>query len=224
MKHITLGFTYFKIYTSKTASRDGLNGIYGYHEATPLPSLPDLTYTTSYVWERNSKASGLTDAVGWYAGPAYQLSTFLPWKPQLFYRYASFTGGGTRNFDSLFTGLTDWGSWFQGEVLGEFVLSNSNLDSHQLRLKLQPNEVLTLNLIYYKFLLFNKDQDFGSTPSRVSSSSLADELDTILDVSLANWWSMTVTLGVAVPNAGFREAVDGSSTWISSMLYTNFNF
>ncbi len=223
MKYMKLGFMYFNIYNSKTASRDGLNGVYGYHEATPLPSLADLTYTTSYVWESNKKSSGLTSAVGWYAGPAYQFST-APWKPQLFYRYASFSGGGTRNFDSLFTGLPDWGSWFQGEVLGEFVLSDSNLDSHQVRLKLQPNDVVTLNLIYYKFLLYDNNQDFGVTPSAVSSSMLADEVDTILDVSLANWWSMTVTFAFAVPNDGFREAVNGSSTWISSMLYTNFNF
>jgi hypothetical protein len=223
MKHMKFGFMYFNIYHSKTASRDGLNGAYGYHEATPLRSLPDLTYTTSYVLETNTKSSGLTSAVGWYAGPAYQFST-APWKPQLFYRYASFSGGGTRNFDPLFAGLSDWGTWFQGEVLGEFVLSDSNLDSHQVRLKLQPTDVLTLNLIYYKFLLYNNNQDFGVTPSRVGSSSLADEVDTILDVSLANWWTMTVTFAFAVPNDGFREAVNGSSTWLSGMLYTNFNF
>ena len=89
---------------------------------------------------------------------------------------------------------------------------------------LQPNDLLTLNLIYYKILLFDRNQEFGVVPSQVASRSLADEADVILDVSLANWWSMTATFAVAVPNAGFRQAVDGSSTWIGSMLYTNFNF
>ena len=223
MKYLKLGAVYFKIYDSKTASRDGMNGVYGYHEATPLSSLQDLSYTTSYVWESNSKNSGLKNAVAWYAGPAYELSR-LSWKPQLFYRYASFSGGGTKAFDPLFTGLTDWGSWFQGEILGEFVLSNSNLDSHQVRLKLAPSEVVTLNVIYYKFLLYDQNQDFGTKPSHVSSSSLADEVDMILDVSPANWWSMTATFAFAVPNEGFREAVHGSATWLSGMLYTNFNF
>jgi hypothetical protein len=78
-----------------------------------------------------------------------------------------------------------------------------------VRLELEPNDVLTLNLIYYKFLLYNDNQDFGVTPSRVSSSSLADEVDTILDVSMANWWTMTVTFAFAVPNEGFRGAVNG---------------
>jgi hypothetical protein len=223
LKYMKLGFMYFNIYHSKDAARDGLNGVYGYQEATPLSSLEDLTYTAACVWENNSKNAGLHDAVGWYAGPAYQLSA-LPWKPQLFYRYASFSGGGTKGFDSLFTGLSDWGSWFQGEILGEFVLSDSNLNSHQVRLMFQPSDLLTLNLIYYHFLLYDKNQDFGLTPSRVESRSLADEVDMILDLSMANWWSMTATFAVAVPNDGFREAVNGSATWLSGMLYTNFNF
>jgi len=46
----------------------------------------------------------------------------------------------------------------------------------------------------------------------------------ILDASLANWWSVTAELNLAVPDEGFREAVSGSSTWVDSMLYTNFNF
>jgi hypothetical protein len=46
----------------------------------------------------------------------------------------------------------------------------------------------------------------------------------ILDASLANWWSVTAEFTLAVPDQGFREAVGGSSTWVNSMLYTNFNF
>jgi len=46
----------------------------------------------------------------------------------------------------------------------------------------------------------------------------------ILDIVPTNWWSKTVDLTLAVPNTGFREATGGSATWISSMLYTNFNF
>jgi len=222
MKHLKLGFVAFDIYESDTASRDGMTGIYVYHEATPLPALPDFAYTTSFVREANSKSSGLSEAYGWYVAPAYKLSR-LPWAPQLSYRYASFSGGGTRAFDSLFTGLSDWGSWFQGELLGEFVVANSNLNSHQVRLLLKPNEIVTTNLIYYKFLLDDRTQDFGLTRSRVSHS-LADEVDFIVDVAPTNWWSVTATCSVANPNQGFREAVNGSATWLNGYLYMNFNF
>src|SRR5262249_41913850 len=124
----------------------------------------------------------------------------------------------------LFAGLSDWGTWFQGEILGEFVLANSNLNSNQVRLRLSPAEVLTLNVVFYTFRLFNNAQDFGAHPATVASDSLADEVDIILDGSLANWWSVTATCAVAVPNDGFRQATGGSATWVSTMLYTNFNF
>jgi hypothetical protein len=39
-----------------------------------------------------------------------------------------------------------------------------------------------------------------------------------------NWWSITGTFSVADPNQGFRQAVNGSSTWQSGYLYVNFNF
>ena len=223
MKHLKVAAMYFNIYNSTNDERRGLNGVYSYMEGTPLPSLPDFSYTGSFVYETNSKAAGLTNAAGWYIYPSYQFSN-LPWKPQLFYRYASFTGGGTRTFDPLFLGELDWGTWSQGEILGEFVLSNSNLNSHQVRLKMQLNDIFTLNLIYYKFSFYNKNQNFGLVPTRVTSDALANEFDTILDINLTNWWSMTVDLNFAVPSKGISQAVNGHSTWISGMIYTNFNF
>jgi hypothetical protein len=223
VKDLKSGFMYFNIYESAEPSRDGLNGFYFYQDATPVPALPDFQYTTSFVAETNSAAVGNAQAYGWYITPAYTISQ-LPWSPQLSYRFASFSGTGTRNFDPLFAGLSDWGSWFQGELLGEWVLSNNNLRSHMVRLKLTPNDVFTLNLFYYKFLLANLEESFGPATMRVSSHQLADEVDAILDIAATNWWSMTAELTVAVPNTGFREATGGNATWINSMLYTNFNF
>jgi hypothetical protein len=93
-----------------------------------------------------------------------------------------------------------------------------------VRLKLTPNDVFTLNLFYYKFLLDDLAESFGLTTMRVSSHQLADEVDAILDIGATNWWSMTAEFTLAVPNTGFREATGGSATWINSLLYTNFNF
>ena len=181
MEHLKLGFMYFHIYNSDSETRDGMDGIYLYSEANPLPMLPDLWTKGSFVRESNSSSSALSSAYGWYLAAGYQLSK-LPWTPELSYRYASFSGGDTEAFDSLFTGLPDWGYWFQGELLGEYVLSNSNLNSHQVRLKVKPHEKLTVNLIYYHFSLDDGDQSFGLTPSDVDHN-LADEVDLIFDVA-----------------------------------------
>ena len=223
VKAMKSGFMYFNVYESDERSRDGLNGFYFYQDATPVPRLAEFQYTTSVVAETNSAAVGNAQAYGWYIAPAYTVSQ-LPWSPQLSYRFASFSGGGTRNFDPLFAGLSDWGYWFQGELLGEWALSNTNLQSHMVRLKFTPNDVFTLNLFYYKFLLANLEESFGPTAMRVSSHQLADEVDVILDIAATNWWSMTAAVAVAVPDDGFREATGGNATWIHSMLYTNFNF
>ena len=223
VKDMSSGFMYFNVYESDAPSRRGLNGFYFYQAATPVPRLLDLQYTTSFVAETNSAAVGNAQAYGWYVAPAYTVSQW-PCSPQLSYRFASFSGGGTRHFDPLFTGLSDWGNWAQGELLGEWVLPNTNLQSHMVRLKLTPNDIFTLNLFYYKFLLDNLDESFGPTPMRVSSHELADEVDAILDIALTHWWSMTAELTVAVPDAGFRQATGGSATWVNSVLYMNFNF
>ncbi len=94
---------------------------------------------------------------------AYQLSK-LPWTPTLSYRYAQFSGGDTHAFDSLFTGLPDWGYWFQGELLGEFVLSNSNLKSHQVRLTVKPTDWLDGQPDLLQVPARRQDQTFGVTP------------------------------------------------------------
>ena len=220
--NVKLGAMYFHIYDSESVTRDDMDGIYLYGEMTPLVTLPDLTTKASFVRETNPSTSALSEAYAWYVAIAYELSQ-LPWTPKLGYRYASFSGGDDQAFDTLFTGLPDWGWWFQGELLGEYVLSDSNLNSHQVRLTFKPTERLTANVIYYKFLLDDKDQSFGLVPSRVDRN-LADEVDLILDVAMTNWWSITTTVGIAVPNKGFRDAVDGSKTWVNGYVYVNFNF
>jgi hypothetical protein len=87
----------------------------------------------------------------------------------LSYRYAYFSGNDpdsskSEDFDPLFYGLyesdpggeneqVEWGTWIQGEIIGEFVLLNSNLKTHTVRLRAYPLDELWFNLIYYRFLL-----------------------------------------------------------------------
>jgi hypothetical protein len=223
MQHFKLGGMLFNIYDSDTPSRDGMKGIYLHHDATPLRSLPGFAYKASWIRESNSRSSGLTKAYGWYIAPSYEFSS-AGWKPKIGYRYARFSGGGTQAFDPLFGGLQEWGLWVQGELLGEYIISNSNLTSHQVRLTVKPSDQLTVNLAYYKFLLDDREQGFSTTTTEVSSKRLADEVDLIFDYAPANWWSISATVSAAIPDSAFKEAVGGSSTWINGYLSMNFNF
>ncbi len=65
------------------------------------------------------------------------------WETTLYYRYAFFEGDNpdtltNENFDPLFPAFYDWGSWWQGEIAGEYFLANSNLITNMLRLHSKP--------------------------------------------------------------------------------------
>ncbi len=56
----------------------------------------------------------------------------VAWTPKLSYRYASFEGDDAsdaheRGLRLAVPGFYDWGTWWQGEIAGEYFLSNSNL-------------------------------------------------------------------------------------------------
>jgi hypothetical protein len=218
----TTGFIYANFFSSDTRTRDGMNLFYWRADTTPFPRLKDVRFLTSVAAETNGAASGLKNAFGWYVGPAYTFS-WLPWKPTLFGRYANFSGGTNHGFDPLFLGLPDWGSWFQGEVLGEWFLSNNNLVSYQARVKAVPNDSITLNLIYYSFELQDPaTQALGSGTTQ--AKKIADEVDLIVDLTLTNWWTVSATCGLAVPGPAAKGATGGSAVWSQGMLYSNWTF
>jgi hypothetical protein len=112
----------------------------------------------------------------------------------LYYRYASFSGGGLygrHNFDPLFYGMSDWGTWYQGEILGNWIAGNSNLNSHQVRLNLAADGDISLNIIYYHFVLASRTQDLVSKPATpLTSKTLADEVNLLFSFKLTNCWSI----------------------------------
>ena len=100
--------------------------------------------------------------------------------PRISYRYAIFEGddaGTAANeaFDGLFTGFYDWGAWWQGEIAGEYFVSNSNLISHQLRVHVTPRGDIATGLMLYDF------QADEPASSGVTSDDVARELDWYMD-------------------------------------------
>ena len=67
----------------------------------------------------------------------------------------------TRAFDPLFLGFYDWGTWWQGEIAGEYFLSNSNMISHLFRAHVTPQRSIGAGLLFFKFTL---DQPQRSAP------------------------------------------------------------
>src|SRR5204863_3461707 len=107
------------------------------------------------------------------------------WKPKLSYRYAFFQGDdpatpANESFDPLFLGFNDWGTWWQGEIAGEYFLSNSNLKSHLIRAHVTPSEKVGGGLMFFKFSLDHP----GALGPHVTSSDAAFEIDAYTDWKL----------------------------------------
>lgn len=91
-------------------------------------------------------------ANAWYAEAGWNFSD-LNWSPTLKYRYSSFDNG----YDQLFTGFNaerDYGTWFQGEVWGNYASGgtfNSDVDITMLGVTAMPREDLAIGALYYDF-------------------------------------------------------------------------
>ncbi|MET0507253.1 MAG: alginate export family protein, partial [Burkholderiaceae bacterium] len=209
----TLGATYmaWTADADEAPQRDGLD-VYNLRAYTaPFANLKALSFEAEYAIEDNGDA---LDSTAWNALAAYQFSS--AWAPKLSYRYAFFEGDDPATakneaFDGLLTGFSDWGSWWQGEIAGEYFVSNSNLISHQLRLHVTPTEAISTGLIFYDFLL-DKPASLGP---QVTSDAVAQELDWYMD------WSVNDNIIVSFVGA-FAEpgdAVEQSSGRTDSFWY-----
>lgn len=171
-----------------------------------LSALSPLKFEAEYVQEKKDAEFG--DGKGWYVSASYPFE-HIAWNPVLTYRYASFNA----QYDTLFYGCTEWGSWFQGEIIGEYVLWNNNLNSDMFKLKIQPLEPVTLNLIYYHFTL-DAPASLG-----VESNEYADELDVIIDWAVDKHLTLTLVGAYAKPNNAAIQHTGGDDPWSYMMLY-----
>jgi len=215
-----LGGTAMHLYDADrgvAATRDGLN-VYALRTGGALLSslgdqFKDFGFYSEYAVERNGDAGAKKSAHAWYVEPQYTLSA-LPWSPRLSYRYASFSGDNNSSdstdhaWDTLYTagGARGWGTWTQGEITGNYVTGNTNLNSQSVQLRLQPTDDLAVGVIYYMF-------DYNKKPSGVTDSSLMNE------VNVYGEWTtpfpgLTVSglVGAASSGKGRQQSLAASST------------
>jgi hypothetical protein len=146
---------YYNVFNSDIGTRDGMNVLDLRGDARPFAAIPGVRLAGELAYER--KGDDL-EAYGWYGELGYAADD-LPWSPYLSYRYAFFSGDDpdserrSEAFDPLFYSGPDWGTWTQGEIIGEWVLESSNLISHTVRLNAYPSDALTLTALYYFFRL-----------------------------------------------------------------------
>jgi hypothetical protein len=214
---LTLGTSYM----IADAEEDGTGNLDIWSGRASWSGLGGLELSGEYVIE-NGAAD--IDANGWYGQVAWSFADSA-WAPWLGYRYADFDGDNPataddERFREIAYGYTDYGSWFQGEITGNYPLANGNLVSNMLRLKLTPSESLTLNVFYYDFKL-----NFpASLDPAVTSDDWGDEINLTADWALTDNWYLIGVLATLSPGNAAKQWVGGDDTWLYSMFYVSYSF
>ena len=219
----TLGATYMKwaAHADMKPGRDGLDVFNVRAYTAPIASTPDLSFEFEYASERNGDA--LTSDAWTFQG-AYQFSEYV-WTPKISYRYAFFEGDDpatatNESFDALFLGFYDWGTWWQGEIAGEYFLSNSNLTSHQVRLHVTPNKSLSGGLMFFSF---RGDHPESYGPG-VTSTNLAIEFDAYADWKLNSNFTISLVGAYADPGAAVQQFSGRTKNFAYGMVYVGYSF
>ncbi len=154
------------------------------------------------AWQDSTDAA--ISARAWYAQLAYSANA-LPWTPSLTYRYATFSGDrpdtATREaFDApLSSGLDEWA---QG-ITFKKVVTNSNLNSHRVRLNAGPDARLNFTLDYYHL--------WADVPLPSGQSTYGNELDLIVRWAISKQLFFLGVTGVAWPGDVIKTQTQGAA-------------
>ena len=219
----TLGATYMNWFADVgfRPERDGLNVFNVRAYTAPVPDLPNLSFEFEYASERNGDA---LDSNAWTLQGGYEFSE-VAWTPTVSYRYAFFQGDDPETvaneaFDPLFLGFYDWGTWWQGEIAGEYFLSNSNLKSHLVRVEVAPSDTISGGLMFFKFS-FDHPQSVGP---EVTASDVAFELDAYVDWKLNTNFTVSLLGAYADPGEAVRQGTGRTKNFTYGMVFVGYSF
>jgi hypothetical protein len=219
----TFGATYMKWFSEGDLepARQHLN-VYNLRAFTGgLPPAPDLFFEFEYAAERNGD---LLHSDAWTILGGYELSR-VGWTPKFSYRYASFEGDDPETarleaFDPLFLGFYDWGTWWQGEIAGEYFLSNSNLISHLARVHVAPSAAIGAGVLLFKFRL---DQPATFAPD-VTSKDVGFEADLYIDWEINQNFTASLVLAYANPDLAIQQVTGRTENFRYGMLYLGYSY
>jgi hypothetical protein len=222
-EHSTFGATYLKFFADPDVKpeRDALNVFNVRAYTAPVPGVPDLAFELEYASERNGD---LLRSHAWTLQGSYTMNDRV-WTPAFTYRYAFFQGDDpetspNEDFDPLLPGFYDYGTWWQGEIAGEYFLSNSNLKSHLIRVHVTPTDAVGGGMMLYNFSL-DQPQSFG-TP--VTDKDLAFEIDAYLDWKVNDNVTLSVVGAYADPGKAVQQAIDRTKNFAYGMVFVAYSY
>jgi hypothetical protein len=217
----TLGATFMRWFADPDVKpgRDGLNVMNVRAYTAPIPGVPDLAFEFEYASESNGEA---LQSNAWTVQGGYTFSD-APWTPAISYRYAFFEGdnpetAANENFDPLFLGFYDWGTWWQGEIAGEYFISNSNMVSNLIRLHTTPTDSLSAGLLLFNFTL---DQPAAAS---VTDDDVAFEVDLYADWKFNRSFTVSLVGAYANPGRAVEQNSGRTKNFAYGMVYVGYSF
>lgn len=208
------GVAYLNIDDSDIDARDGMNVYNIRAKGTPFASIPGLAFGGQYVYEDNSHNGENISDDGWYLQTTYSFQN-TSWNPEVAYRYAEFS----KDYDPLFYSFAGgWGSWFFGEIVGEYMLFNNNLKINMVKASVHPTDSLTTGIIGYNFRF--KDANAAG----VSDKNFANEVDFYADWGITDHLSLSGVYAVAFAEDGAEQTYGDDKTSQLAELYATYTF
>lgn len=219
-------------------AREGLNAVNFYALVNPFQGSMEslfLTFDAAYEWNNR------IDLQAW-AGRVQVGYTFqdLPWSPTLIYSYQTFSGDDPstsqqERFDPLYYEGSP-SSWATGSK-SSVVFINTNVQAHQLALRLSPSPRDTVTLRYAHVRVnellspvqFGQatrfDFSVGAVTPGVTDPHLSDDFFLEYNRVLNPNTFLTVGASVSIPGEGISSLLDeDESLWYGGFVNIVFNF
>lgn len=189
-----------------------------------LPGLDALTLQGEYAVQRGNGDGVHYHASAWYAQADYSFAQ-LPLTPLLSYRHARFSGDDDPNdntrkdWDPLNKGFIDWSTWLIGDVVGNYLLFNSNERVDQWTVKTHLSDTVTLGGIHYQFSLDQKN--FNGMP--VDNRRFADEDVVFIDWNPTHNLHTSLAYNWATPKGAAKQVL-GNDRFQALELYFLYTY
>lgn len=206
--------TTFSSETVESIPRDGQQTYNARVAASRFMGVEGLEFGTEAAYQTHRDVDW--DAWAYYGRVGYNFAS-LPWTPNLSYRYASFSGDDPstetyERFDAPLSSGLD--TWVQGVVIRKAV-SNSNLDSHRIRLSVVPAKAVSLTFDYF-WLLANE--------TAAGPRGYGQEADFAVRWSINRNLFLLAVAGIALPGERLEDQagskLDPWSTYQLSLFWT----
>jgi len=203
--------------TANANSRQDLNVMGFGMTGNPLASMmPNWFFAFEYVGEqKDGNSSNLAntgtadpevDAEGYHVDIGYNFVDW-PWAPAVTARHVNFSGDDPNSaedeaYDGLFYGFTNWGQWFIGEVTGEYIIFNSNVNVNMLMVQASPYDNLFVTAAYFDF---NRNE-----PGAGVDDDFGQEINLIADWAVSDNIATSISYGILQPGGNAEASFGGN--------------